>query len=226
MSVSSRRQAANDVILRTASGSLSATPQPGVGYRGRGSAGSGPAAASWRAVARHTHGARPFTSAESAHVTDAVAAPVPRGVSGTGGGGRLPLRDLESACGGCSPAPFREAVTTVDRTVASGPERNGSVLAAVSAYDGMHLASACIVTTTAAAVSAATTAVASASATALAVALLASPFTARRAALRLVRIALLGVVSLVVGAEDEGLAALYTCEASVCVGCQTRVSFR
>ena len=223
MSVSSRRQAANDVILRTASGSLSATPQPGVGYRGRGSAGSGPAAASWRAVARHTHGARPFTSAESAHVTDAVAAPVPRGVSGTGGGGRLPLRDLESACGGCSPAPFREAVTTVDRTVASGPERNGSVLAAVSAYDGMHLASACIVTTTAA-VSAATTAVASASA--LAVALLASPFTARRAALRLVRIALLGVVSLVVGAEDEGLAALYTCEASVCVGCQTRVSFR
>ena len=86
-----------------------------------------------------------------------------------------------------SPAPSVVAITTIDRTVPRGHERDRRILAAFRTSDGMHLARASIVPAAEAGT-------------------LAAPcLSARCAALRLVCVALLGMVRLVVGGESERL---------------------
>ena len=98
-------------------------------------------------------------------------------------------------------ASASEAVVAVDRTVSARPERHGGVCATLGAYCRMHFASV----------------PAKSTAEATPVALTASRLAAGRAAPGLIRVALLRMIRLVVGAKGERTATLYACQRSVLV---------
>ena len=100
-------------------------------------------------------------------------------------------------------APAPEAVVAVDRAVSSRPERNGGVLATLGANCRMHFPS----------VLAEPTATAEASP----VALTASCPAAGRAAPGLIRVALLGMIRLVVSGKGERLTTFHARKGSVLV---------
>ncbi len=91
---------------------------------------------------------------------------------------------------------FAVAIATVNRTIATGLERDGGVFAAFGADYGMHLTLALAVTT---------------------IALITSCLTARVAALRLVGETLRGVERLIIRAEGEGSPTVLAREGSVLV---------
>jgi hypothetical protein len=102
-----------------------------------------------------------------------------------------------------------EAVAAVHRAIASGLERHLGILATLGADGGVHFAAPI-----AAATATATVPVAAAT---TARALAAPSQTARRTTLRLVGVALFGVILLIFSAEGEGLAAVLAGKSPVLV---------
>ena len=91
---------------------------------------------------------------------------------------------------------FAETIAAVNRTIATGLERDGGVFAAFGTYHGMHLTWALAVSTTA---------------------FVAACLTAGVAALGLVGETLRRVIRLVIRAEGEGLPAVLACKGPVLV---------
>ena len=91
---------------------------------------------------------------------------------------------------------FAEAIAAVNRTIATGLERDGGVFAAFGTYHGMHLTRALAVAT---------------------IALAASRLTARIAALGLVGETLRRMIRLIISAEGEGLPTVLACKGLVLV---------
>jgi hypothetical protein len=103
-----------------------------------------------------------------------------------------------------------EAVAAVNRAIASGLERHLGILTTLGADGGVHFAAPIAAAT-------ATTTVPVSTAAAAARALAAPSQTAGRTTLRLVSVALLGVILLIFSAEGEGLAAVLAGKSPVLV---------
>ena len=92
-----------------------------------------------------------------------------------------------------------KAIAAVDWAITAGPKRHRSLVSALGANDGVHLARTSV------------------KAEAVGRTVGAPRLAARRATLRLVRITFFGMIRLIVGREDERLSTLHACKIPVLV---------